>query len=142
MQTFLNISSDRKLHGIREKIEPKCSVIYFPINFEKIPKREPKINADTGPLHLVWPHRWEHDKNYQLLADVLIEMHNRNVDYRVSIIGENFTTNPKCFDQLKDIIESKIINFGYLSKEDYFKCILNADVVISTANHEFFGVSM
>lgn len=141
----MNISTDIKIRGLREKIEPKAEVIYFPIDFDKLPKRELNIDAyiDNGrPLHLVWPHRWEHDKNYQLFADVLIEMNDKNIDFCVSIIGENFATNPSCFDEIKIILGSKVINYGFLSKTDYFKCLLNADIVISTAQHEFYGVSM
>lgn len=141
MDTFLNISTDAKLRGFRGKIEPKCDVIYFPIDFGTFPRRAYTDDAAV-PLHFVWPHRWEHDKNYQLLADALTELDGREIDFRVSIVGENFSEVPHCFGQLKEKLGAKIINFGYLAKTDYINCLLNGDVVISTADHEFYGVSM
>lgn len=99
-------------------------------------------NNDSKVLHLVWPHRWEHDKNPQLLANTLIELHNRDIPFAVSIVGEQFQTYPPCFDEMKDKLKEQLKYFGYLNKEDYLKCLTEADIVISTADHEFYGVSM
>lgn len=137
---FLNIQSDFKLKQIKEKIEPKCEVIYFPIKFHRMPKRNEE-NYNTV-LHLIWPHRWEHDKNPQLLTETLLELHKRQIPFQASIIGENFQTIPECFDGLKEKLGEKLINFGFLSSEEYLKCLLSGDIVISTAGHEFYGVSM
>lgn len=101
-----------------------------------------RIQKNSSELHLVWPHRWEHDKNPQLLANTLIELNQRQIPFTVSIIGEFFETHPPCFDEMQTKLESKIRHFGYLSREDYLNCLTEADIVISTADHEFYGVSM
>lgn len=104
----------------------------------------PKRNEETysAVLHLVWPHRWEHDKNPKLLTETLLELHKRQVPFRASIIGENFQATPECFDGIQEKLGDKLCNFGFLSRDDYLKCLLNGDIVISTAGHEFYGVSM
>lgn len=96
----------------------------------------------SNALHLLWPHRWEHDKNPQLLANTLIELDRRQIKFTLSIVGEQFDSYPKCFDEIKEKFAQKLRHFGYLSRSDYLKCLNEADVVISTANHEFYGVSM
>lgn len=136
----MNIQSDFKLKSIKEKIEPKTEVLYFPISFHKMPARTmPKISSE---LHLIWPHRWEHDKNPKLLAETLLELNNRQVPFKISIIGESFQTIPECFVDIREKLGDKLINFGYLTRENYLNCLLYGDIVISTADHEFYGVSM
>lgn len=146
INTFFNKQSDFKIKDLREQIESKCMVLYFPLNFNAMPND--RMNNDELPagdgngLHLLWPHRWEHDKNPQLLANALIELNQRQIPFKLSIVGEQFDSYPKCFDEMKEKLANEIQHFGYLNRSDYLKCLNEADVVISTANHEFYGVSM
>lgn len=39
IKSFLNIAPDLKLKNLKEKLEPRCEVLYFPIPFHSIPKR-------------------------------------------------------------------------------------------------------
>lgn len=144
INSFLNIQSDFKPRNLKEKILQKSSVLYFPIQFEYLPTREVSNdeNGKSKTLSLVWPHRWEHDKNPQLLTTVLQELNKRQVEFKISILGQSSQSIPDCFATLKDDLGPKLVNFGFLSKDEYFKILLNADVVISTAGHEFYGVSM
>ncbi|KAH8388735.1 hypothetical protein KR200_006339 [Drosophila serrata] len=145
VQPFLNIQPDFRIKNIREKVEKKCDVLYFPIRFSEFPSRlENSLRAEGQPecLHLVWPHRWEHDKNPELLAEVLIELNERQVDFKVTICGESYQTVPQAFKRLQEKLGTKLISYGALSREDYVKTLLAGDIVISTADHEFFGVAM
>ncbi|KAH8237495.1 hypothetical protein KR038_009745 [Drosophila bunnanda] len=145
VQPFLNIQPDFRIKNIREKVEHKCEVLHFPIRFREFPSRlENSIRAEAEQdcLHLVWPHRWEHDKNPELLAEVLIGLNERQVDFKVTICGESYQTVPQAFERLQEKLGAKLISYGALSREDYVKTLLAGDIVLSTADHEFFGVAM
>lgn len=148
---FLNKQPDYKLKNIREIIEKKCEVLYFPIKFHTFPNKRlmigsdlplPQLDTKNECLHLIWPHRWEHDKNPKLLVEVLLELNKRQVDFKVTICGENHKATPEPFDGVQEKLGAKLVNFGFLSRERYVKALLGGDVVISTAGHEFYGVAM
>jgi hypothetical protein len=65
------------------------------------------------------------------------------VDFRIHVIGEQFTDVPEVFNQAKYRLKEKILTWGYLpSKDDYYKVLADSDLIISTSLHEFFGVAV
>ena len=97
-----------------------------------------------GPIRILWAARWEQDKDPETLFAALGLLRERKVDFRLSVVGGgNARSLPGVFARSRMIFNQQIEKWGYLeSRDEYVKALLWADVAVSTAKHEFFGISM
>ena len=106
----------------------------------QLPKRGNRI---PGPMRIVWAARWEHDKNPELFFKSLQILKARKVEFRISVMGEQFRQSPDVFDSARKEFADHIDRWGYQQeRSDYEAALLEADVFVSTADHEFFGFSV
>lgn len=104
------------------------------------------VQASSKPLEvlsLVWNHRWEYDKGPDTLLAVCREIDRRGLPVEVSILGQRFRKLPPALAELERQPAKCIRQFGPLdAREDYLRALDKADVVLSTALHEFQGLAM
>ncbi len=106
---------------------------------------ENKHNRETfcSPVHIGWVARWEFDKNPELFFSVLQKLQAKGIAFKLSVIGEQFKNSPSIFNKAKELFKNEIVNFGYIdSYDEYQRTLTDLDIVISTADHEFFGISI
>ncbi|MEM9568611.1 MAG: DUF3524 domain-containing protein [Cyanobacteria bacterium P01_E01_bin.34] len=95
------------------------------------------------PLRIVWNQRWEYDKNPAEFFQALYTLVDKDVSFEVVVAGENFRQQPTEFAEARKRLGDRIVHFGYAkSVEAYSRLLLGSDVVVSTAYHEFFGISI
>jgi len=100
-------------------------------------------STESGPLRIAWVSRWEHDKDPETFFAALRELANGGHEFRLSVLGESFGGVPACFGTAEREFADQIDHWGYLeSSEDYRAALAAADVVVSTAEHEFFGIAV
>lgn len=103
----------------------------------------PRGERPPGPLRILWAARWEHDKGPDRFFAALNRLVERGVDFRVSVLGESFAAIPDCFGDARYRLADRIDHWGYIDNRSAFRNVLRqADVVVSTALHEFFGISV
>ena len=59
------------------------------------------------------------------------------------VVGESFARRPAVFDTARERLGNRLGHWGYVeSREEYLQLLWEADVVVSTASQEFFGIAM
>ncbi|UZE97657.1 tRNA-queuosine alpha-mannosyltransferase domain-containing protein [Alkalimarinus alittae] len=134
---------DYVMMSLSQTLASKSSVIPVPINDDWFELPRPLIREQCAPIKLVWNHRWEYDKGPDRLLGFISELKNRKVLFELNIVGEAFRQVPDEFRQIKNSFSAYINTFGYLADSQAYKALLTqCDVVLSTAIHEFQGVSV
>lgn len=95
-----------------------------------------------GPI-ILWNHRWEHDKAPEAFFSALYALADRGVPFRVAICGERFGKAPPVFAEARARLADRIVHWGFLpSRAEYEALLARCHIAVSTARHEFFGISM
>ncbi len=126
-------------------IEARSEVLGVPLDLPDVaPPVEPPSAFDRGRGPLVlWNHRWEHDKNPEGFFAALFELADAGVPFRLAVCGQRFTEAPPVFEQAQARLADRIVHFGTLSDAAAVHALASrADIAVSTARHEFFGIAM
>jgi glycosyltransferase involved in cell wall biosynthesis len=137
LKAFLNRMPDYQPFDAVDRIRAKAEV--FPPGVHPLAPRGPR---EAGPLRILWAARWEHDKNPEEFFAALGQLQDRQVPFRISVIGEQFRETPEVFAWARQHFADRIDRWGYQEdRADYEAALHAADVFVSTATHEFFGLS-
>jgi glycosyltransferase involved in cell wall biosynthesis len=98
--------------------------------------------AGRPPL-ILWNQRWEYDKDPATMLRALYALAEEGLAFRVALAGENLRVQPVEFEAARARLGGRLIHYGYAERlADYAGLLWEADIVLSTAIHEFFGVSI
>ena len=149
IEQFLKRMPDYQPVEVIEQIRQKSSVHPPGIVPAKRVQVQPALTAErtgprfTSPVRILWAARWEHDKNPEDFFAAMKILKDKGFDFRLNVIGEQFRDRPEIFDWAKDYFADHIDRWGYQSsREEYESALAESDIVVSTANHEFFGIGM
>ncbi|MDP8243971.1 MAG: DUF3524 domain-containing protein [Candidatus Hinthialibacter antarcticus] len=126
-----------------EQLEAKqaaSQVIAPPVNFDELHDAPVR---DGGPPVVLWNHRWDRDKKPEQFAKALKTLLKNGCEFRAILCGEQFHKTPVEFLDLKRILGSRLVHYGYApTRRDYANLLAQSDIVVSTATQEFFGLSI
>ncbi|GAG13349.1 unnamed protein product, partial [marine sediment metagenome] len=95
-------------------------------------------------MRILWSARWEYDKDPEAFFKAIDVLDTKGIDFRLSVIGGGREREiMPVFEWAQDRFRKKIEHWGYLeAREKYVDVLSKADVIVSTAQHEFFGIGM
>ncbi|PHR29050.1 MAG: glycosyltransferase [Desulfotalea sp.] len=138
---YLKFASDMKFEFILQDIVAKSVVVSPGIEFSKID--EAARNEKSTLSTIVWNHRWEHDKNPEAFFEALLGLQKKKIDFRLIVLGQSFRQSPDCFAAAEIHFKKELIHFGFVdSYESYIEQLTKGTIVVSTSNHEFYGISI
>jgi len=98
---------------------------------------------DSQPPVILWNSRWEYDKGPATFFAALRALAARGVDFRAIVVGEHIDPHAPEFAEAYDWLAPRLLAWGYVADlADYRRLLWLADIVVSSALQEFFGIGV
>ncbi len=140
---------DQVPDGICEQLLDKAEVLSVPLPVAtQVPSASLKWPGKGGaypqrPLRLLWSARFEHDKGGEGLLRVLEQLALDGLDFELALTGQQFRQSPPVFAEIARRFAPQLVQYGYVeSPLAYAALRREADLVLSTALHEFQGLAV
>lgn len=142
--------------GLTQRLQANSSVLAVPLP-DRLYTAGEFNNSDTGQvdqtadvLQIVWNHRHEYDKGPALLLAIVQQLVTSELPFRLHLLGQRFRREPEEFQQIRVLLNTYYARHGIEpgiddwlpSREDYEAVLSGADIVLSTALHDFQGLSI
>lgn len=147
LPAFLAQFPDHQPRGIDATIAAKSRVIAPP--FDPAP-----FDAALGPggvgeapragrPRIVWPHRWEHDKDPEAFFRAVSQLAAEGLDFEVVVAGQSFRETAEEMRSAAAALGDRLLHVGEpTTREEYAALLAASDIAVSTARNEFFGLAM
>lgn len=124
------------------QVKGRSVVLPVGVDLARIGPPGPRLERREEPPLVLWNQRWEHDKDPPAFFTALAEVADRETPFRLALCGENFRQQPAEFQRVRTLLGDRIVQFGLAEAARYLELLREADVVVSTARHEFFGIGV
>lgn len=137
---FIREFPDHHPRGVAEAIASKSLVIAPPFD----PGPFDAVEPVRGPrCRMVWPHRWEHDKNPEDFLDAVTALAREGLDFEVAVAGQAFRETEESVRFAAAALGERLVHCAQpADRAEYAALLATADVAVSTASNEFFGLAM
>ncbi len=137
---FIKQFPDFRPTGLARTIAAKSEVLAPP--FDPAPFDAESLVRGPRP-RVVWPHRWEHDKNPDAFFEAVTALAAEGLDFEVAIAGQEFRDVPDAIRDAHRGLGERLVHAGEpATRADYAALLRSSDIAVSTAVNEFFGLAM
>jgi glycosyltransferase involved in cell wall biosynthesis len=97
----------------------------------------------SGPATILWAQRWEAEKDPETFLRVAARLADEGLEFQLILMGEHFERGGAQVAPLVARLRPRILHAGYVEgRAGYGRRLRQADIVVSTARHEFFGAAV
>lgn len=125
---------DCKPDSLAQRLTAKCSLLPVPV--------KPVAEGQKTAGLIVWNHRWEYDKKPELFLQLLQLLEQQQFDFSLALLGPRADKTPSALQAIRQQFSARIIADGMVSRAEYEQLLGRAQFVVSTAIHEFQGLSV
>lgn len=127
--------------GLTDAVAQKSRVLAVPIDPE--PAAGQTRAPRSGPLRILWNHRWHHDKDPGVFFAALYELDQAGLAYELAVLGPASGRPPAIFSEARARLAGRVVQWGAAAERaDYWRWLYWADLAVSTAVQEYQGLSV
>ena len=135
---------ETKTHNL-DGLASRCAVV--PPGFEPVPTRDDlrdqAVECQGRPIVIGWASRWEYDKRPDRFEQLLKQLTDRGLDFELVLLGPRPVKPPASLLSIEQRYASNIRFSGFVADRTAYEARLREmDIVVSTADHEFFGIAI
>ena len=121
-------------------LRQKSAVLPIGIDLRRL---NPPIAADDAqPPLILWNQRLEFDKRPERFMAALLQLASEGLLFRVALCGERFGRPSEEWLAGVAALGTWVVYDGYANDETYCRLLWDATLTFSTADHEYFGISI
>ncbi len=131
---------DELIQGAGPKLETLLlSIEVLPIGISTSDLEPSKV---TGAIRVMWNHRWSYDKGPGEFVHALSVLASEGYEFEVYALGEVERSGRRAHERLLNQLKDRVILSGHQDEDSYLDALCRSDLVISSAQHDFFGVAV
>jgi glycosyltransferase involved in cell wall biosynthesis len=146
---FLQSLPDRTHEPMLDHVIGRFEVFPVGVDLAAVPAPDPLAGFDAAPTErpvILWPHRWERDKDPAAFLSALRKVDEAGLDFGLVLAGQDPPSGSTLAAEERAAAErefaDRIIASGELSRDEYLHHLAGCDLVVSCAKHEFFGIAV
>lgn len=125
-----------------QSLRQKSHVLPVGIDFDQLGNIDSQHSNQMDEPLILWNQRWEYDKNPDDFFKALFKIKAQGLRFKLAVCGQQFGKRPFIFEQAETLLSDHLVHFGFADAGTYQRLLQQANIVVSTAVHEFFGVSI
>lgn len=142
IEEYLRKAADMDVSFAADELRNKAIVLYPGLDFSDFDQYTMEEPENELPV-VVWNHRWEHDKDPHTFFRTMMDLSRNGKQFRLIVAGQQFERCHEIFSRAEQVLQNHILHFGYARKrEEYIRLLQQGDIIVSTAEHEFFGMAV